>query len=96
MDSVSPVWTEKEVEIERVIALDQPEYSPLIGLPVRFSDNTSGMSVRFRLTDDERKAIADGADFLITEMTYGMPMVPIHVCVCAPNKAPFDILEGES
>ena len=89
MDSVSPVWTEEEVAIERVIALDQPEYVPIIALPVRFSDNTSGMSVRFRLSDEERAAIAAGADIVITEITFGGPFTPIHVLAIKPNERPY-------
>lgn len=89
MESISPVWTEKEVEIERVIALDQPEYAPIIVLPVRFEDGVSGLSVRFRLTDEERKAIAEGQDLLITELTFGGPFTPLSMSVCEPNKSPF-------
>lgn len=96
MDSVSPVWTEAEVWIERVIALDQPEYLPIVTLPIRYADGTSGLSVRFRLTDDERRAISEGADFIVTELTFGLPMTPIHVCVCAPNIAPFEKIDDDA
>ena len=89
MNSVSPVWTEAEVEIERIIALDQPEYLPIVALPVRFSDGASGMSVRFRPTDEERKAIADGADILVTELTFGGPFTPISLFAAKPNETPF-------
>jgi hypothetical protein len=89
MDSVSPVWTEAEVEMERVIALDQPDYAPIVALPVRYSDGLSGMSVRFRMSDDERKAIADGADLVITELTFGGPFTPIALQLCKPNTGPF-------
>jgi hypothetical protein len=89
MDSVSPVWTDEEVAIERVIALDQPEYLPIIALPVRFHDGVSGLSVRFRLTDEERQAIADGCDIVITELTFGGPFTPLCTHVCLPNKGPF-------
>jgi hypothetical protein len=34
MNSVSPVFTDAEVEHERVIALDQPEYVPIVVLPI--------------------------------------------------------------
>lgn len=88
MDSVSPVWTEEEVAIERVIALDQEQYIPIVTLPVRYADGISGLSVRFRLSDKERQAIADGADFVITEMTFGGPFTPINVQVCKPNERP--------
>jgi hypothetical protein len=89
MQSVSPVWTEKEVEIERVIALDQPEYAPIIVLPVRFQDGVSGLSVRFRLTDEERKALADGDDLIITEMSFGGPFTPLSMQICKPETNPF-------
>ena len=90
MDSVSPVWSEKEVEHERIIALDLPEYMPIVGLPVRFADQTSGMSVRFRLTDEERQAIMEGADLVITELTFGGPFTPLCTHVCKPNVGPFE------
>jgi hypothetical protein len=89
MQSVSPVWTEKEVEIERVIALDQPEYAPIIVLPVRFQDGVSGLSVRFRLTDEERKALADGDDLIITEMSFGGPFTTLSMQICKPDTNPF-------
>ena len=89
MQSVSPVWTEKEVEIERVIALDQPEYTPIIVLPVRFQDGVSGLCVRFRLTDEERKALSDGYDLIITEMSFGGPFTPLSMQICKPDTNPF-------
>jgi hypothetical protein len=89
MDSVSPVWTENEVDLERVIALDQKQYFPIVILPVKFSDGSSGLSVRFRLTDAERKAIADGADLLVTQLNFDNPFTPLCMDVCAPNTNPF-------
>jgi len=59
-------------------------------LPVRYTDNTSGLSVRFRLTDDERKAIAAGADIILTELTFGGPFTPVNMHVCHPNTNPFE------
>lgn len=93
MDSVSPVWSEQEVDIERVIALDQEQYQPIIVLPVRYTDRSSGLSVRFRLTDEERSAIAKGDDLVITELTFGGPFTPLHMHVCRPNHSPFDPIE---
>jgi len=90
MQSVSPVWSDEEIPIERVIALDQPEYEPIIVLPIRYSDGLSGLAVRFRLTDEERKHVAEGADILITELTFGMPFTPIHVCTSSPNTNPYE------
>lgn len=88
MDSVSPVWTDAETHMERVIALDQEQYIPLMVLPVRYHDGARGLSCRFRLSDAERQAIADGADFVITEMTFGLPFTPIQVMVVKPNEYP--------
>lgn len=88
MDSVSPVWTEEEAEIERVLALDQEDYLPIIVLPVRYTDGYSGAAVRFRLTDQEKQAIADGADLVVTELTFGGPFTPIQMQLCKPNERP--------
>lgn len=71
MDSVSPVYTEETVQIERVIELGSKVYFPLIILPVMYEDGTQAMAVRFRFTEDERKLIADGGDLLLTELTFG-------------------------
>lgn len=89
MDSVSPVWTEKEVEMERVIALDKAEYAPIIVLPVRYSDGLSGMSVRFKLSDEERKAITEGADIVVTELTFGGPFTPLNLHFCKAGEGPY-------
>jgi hypothetical protein len=89
MDSVSPVWTEEQVGIERVIALDQSQYLPIVVLPVRYSDGTSGLSVRFRLSDEERKAVAEGADVVVTELTFGADFTPIDIRFCVAGKAPY-------
>jgi hypothetical protein len=86
MRSVSPVWTEKEVENERVIALEQAEYEPIIILPFKYSDGTIAGSVRLRLTDEERSAIASGADIIITELTFGGPFTPISVLFRKPGE----------
>ena len=90
MQSVSPVWTENEVETERVIALDQTNiYEPIIALPIRYTESRlSGMVVRFRLTEAERQAIAEGGDILITELTFGMPFTPLCVQIAKPNEIP--------
>jgi len=86
MDSISPVFTEKEVEIEKVIALEQAQYYPIIGLPVIFSDGTQGMAVRFRLNDEEKKRIANGADLIFTELTYGRDFTPISINLADPGE----------
>lgn len=86
MESVSPVWSDFEVDQERVIALDQPQYIPIIVLPVQFSDGTRALTVRFRLSDEERKRIADGEDIVLTQL--GRMFVPTNITVTKPNEAP--------
>ena len=100
MQSVSPVFTEEEVQFERVIALDQPQYQPVVALHmnmnVRVHPETGEtellenfmMAIRMRLTDDERKAIADGADLIVTELNWGKPFTPINIQVCQPGERP--------
>jgi hypothetical protein len=46
------------------------------------------MVVRFRLEDHEREAIANGADILITELTFGGRFSPIKIEVAKPNEIP--------
>ena len=89
MHSVSPVWTENEVDMERVVALDQPEYFPIIVLPIKYNlgEGPVGLSVRFRLTDAERLAIQVGGDIVITELTGGQ-FTPINIQVVQPYTVP--------
>lgn len=68
MESVSPVIPGLEKH-ERVVAKDQPEYSiihVLVGKEpeVRFY-------TRFKLSDEERQALIDGADLFIFQLTFG-------------------------
>lgn len=88
MDSVSPVWSDKEVETERVIALGQAQYFPIIALPIVYQDGTKALAVRFRLTEEERAAIAAGADLLVTELTFGGRFTPIHIEMRPPGESP--------
>ena len=77
------------VEHERVIALDLPEYAPIVVLTVRYQPSGDiGTSVRFRLSDEERLKVAGGCDLVITELTGGRQFTPINVQVCKPNEAP--------
>lgn len=90
MDSVSPVWTEEDVEFERVIALDQEQYTPIIALPFEFNDGTQGWAVRFVLSDSERDAIAKGCDLVVSQLTFGSPFVPIRIDVKRKSERQFE------
>lgn len=92
MQSVSPVFTEREVEAERVIALDQPQYFPIISLRVNYSDrdgNLDGIATvtRFRFSDSERAAIANGADLLISQPHHG-PLMPVGLQLAMKDSYP--------
>jgi hypothetical protein len=78
MQSVSPVLTEHEVGAEQVIALGDPEYLPIIVARIRYAGGEAATLTRFRLSDDERKAIAGGADLLLSQPHHG-PLMPIGI-----------------
>lgn len=99
MRSVSPVFSEAEVEFEKVIALDQPQYEPIITLPIdlHLKDESGetveikqrfAMAVRFRFSDEERKAITAGADLIATELIFGNPFTPLNFQLCKPDERP--------
>lgn len=94
MQSVSPVFTLEEVQHEREIAKNQPEYLTVIGLPVTLrlinkDDPTKtkdvpdwAIAIRFRLNDEERAAVAAGLDLVVTQLTFGKPLAPMNLQFC--------------
>jgi hypothetical protein len=75
MQPVSPVITEEFVASEVVFAKDQPQYNPL---PViRRPDGV--LLSRWKLTDEEREAIAAGADILLFNCTFNQPLQPVKI-----------------
>ena len=76
MDSVSPVLTEREVDFEHVVALGSDKYLPIIVAWIRYSDGSPASVTRFRLTEEERKRIAAGADLILSQPHHG-PMMPV-------------------
>ena len=87
MDSVSPVFTDKEVSVEQVIALGQEQYFPIIVARIFFQDGSPSSMVRFRLTDKERELIAQGADLIIGQPHHGS-MMPMSTQLAMPNEYP--------
>lgn len=63
---------------ETVYAKDQPEYAPLRTLP---GDNGKSAISRFHLTEEQRKAIADGADIYLEIVHFGGPLAPSRLMV---------------
>lgn len=87
MDSVSPVYTEREVGAEQVVALDQPEYLPIIVARVKYDDGSVASVTRFRFTDAERALIAGGADLLLSQPHHG-PLMPIGIQLAQKDSYP--------
>jgi hypothetical protein len=72
--------------IEIVLGKDQPEYVPL---PVVYLDSPSvPMLSRWRLSDEERKAIAEGADVVLTQLTFGFRFQPVNLQIALPDEMP--------
>jgi hypothetical protein len=73
MQPSSPVLTEEFQDKEVVYAKDQPEYMPLATLR-----NASGVVMsRWKLSDEERAAVALGADIMLSCCTYNQPLQPV-------------------
>lgn len=96
MESVSPVLTELEVPAEQVIALDQPEFHPIIVARIQYlgvADFSSVVNVsltRYRFTDAERALIAAGAD-LILGQSHHSGMMPISLQLAMPGEYPVGV-----
>jgi hypothetical protein len=94
MNSVSPVMTEHEVDAESVIALDQPEYFPIVVCRVTYRDkdkNPVGVATltRFRFTEAEREMIARGADLILSQPHHGL-LMPIGLQLAMPDQYPVE------
>lgn len=73
MTPISPVLSPEFADLEVIYAKGQKEYTPL---PV--IKNSAGVVLsRWRLTDEERKAVAEGADVLLSIHTFNQPLQPL-------------------
>jgi hypothetical protein len=85
MTPVSPVMPGGEM-IETVFGENQPEYIPL---PSVFLDQPNRPVItRWRLTDEEREAVLNGGDVVLTLLTFWGPLQPVHLQVCMPEQYP--------
>jgi hypothetical protein len=90
MMPVSPVMPGSK-PIEKVLAEHQEEYIPL---PMVYLDTkTRPVVTRWRFTDEERQAIASGADIVYTQLTFGELFHPVRLQVCMPDEMPV-LVEG--
>ncbi len=87
MNAVSPVMPGSEA-IEIVLGgEDKPGgYLPLPA--VYLNVQSVPMLTRWRFTDEERIAIASGADLVMTQLTFGMGFSPVHLQVSMPDQMP--------
>ena len=93
MDPVSPVMPGSS-EIEVVLGKDQPEY---VALPAVYLDSIARpMITRWRLTDEERQMIHEGADVVLTQLTFRHPFQPVHLQVAYPDAMPVLLDDGEA
>jgi hypothetical protein len=69
-------------QFEKVWAKDQPQYRAMRTLPGRGGDSAIG---RFGLTENQRKAIAAGADIFLEILHFRGPLVPSLVMICDPT-----------
>lgn len=90
MEAASPVMPGSEA-IEIVLGKNQPEYTPL---PAVYLDTPARpMVTRWRLSDEEREAIANGADVVLTQLTFWNRFQPVHLQVSGRDQMPV-LLEG--
>lgn len=82
---VSPVMN-GSASIETVFGENQPEYIPLPALYLN-QDNRPVIT-RWRFTDEEREAIANGADLVHSQLTFWHSLQPICLQVCYPDQDP--------
>jgi hypothetical protein len=98
MQSVSPVMTDEQIPLEVVVALDQPEYFPIIVLPITYQITGTGgevemlhnmaAAVRFRPSEEERAKLAAGGDLICIELVFGQSFTPVGFQVCMPDESP--------
>ena len=75
---------------EIVVAREQDQYVPLPALPITLEvgfapiEIVKGLLTRWRPTDEERAALANGADIWLETMTFGEPMQPVRISTECP------------
>ena len=90
MYPVSPVMPGSK-EIEIVLGEGQPQYIPL---PAVWIDSPARpMVIRYRLTEEERRAVADGADIVMQQLTFHSPFHPVNLQVVGRDEMPVLIEE---
>jgi hypothetical protein len=85
MEPVSPVMQGSK-DIEVVLGANQPQYTPL---PAIYIDSISrAMVTRWQFSEEERAAVAGGADLVLQQLTFGSPFQPVNLQVVMPDQDP--------
>ena len=91
MNSISPVLTESEVSSEHIVALGQDNYYPVVVARIVYPSGQIASLTRFRFSDRERAAIANGADLILSQ-PHHHAMMPIGLQFAMPNEYPMEDL----
>jgi hypothetical protein len=84
---VSPVYNTSLTSFEVVLGKDQPQYIQLPALAIPDLP-ASPMITRWRLTVAELQKIMDGADIVLTVLTFKQPFQPVHLQICGQDETP--------
>lgn len=69
---------------ERVAAENQLQYKSIPVAQVPHDDGSVSLVTRWRLTPEEREAIARGADLYVSQLNFGAPMSPLLITLTPP------------
>lgn len=86
--------TEQEFEslpagVRIIYAADQPQYRPLD--TVKLEGGEGRVISRWSLTAEERKAVAEGADLYLQQLTFNTSLQPILPTIGLPQFCPADV-----
>lgn len=87
MTPISPVLTEEFKNSEAIYGGE--DYVPL---PV-IRNSTGVVLSRWKLTDEERKAVANGADVFLSVWTFKQPLQPLRVEIGECDRSILEIAE---
>ncbi len=79
--SIGPVVEGLE-DFEKIYALEQAKYIPLRTLP---GENGNSAITRWEISEEQRKAIADGADIMLEVVHFKGPLAPVRMMIVKPE-----------
>lgn len=89
MQAISPVIAPEFSDKECIYAKDQAQYRPTL---VHRSPDGVLLS-RWHLSDEERKAVANGADIWLYNWTFNQPLQPIRMEVAEAERSAVDVAQ---